>query len=252
MSQAVSSLALHGTVIEGVNATTQTLTGIGTDDTILFAGHFTPGATSTFADVTTHMTISAADEITVDADYSSDFLAVVWSDGSPSAGANQPQSNLCLRFSLIAGSDTTATITGITTSDVIVGVFHWSTAADITAFGTLSDVTITAANTVTFATGTAADSVLIIWQDMDSGATPQAYSSMCLHIDLVDGHATEMAVTGMVATDVILFAGHLSTKANITTIADYTTGVTAAAGKVTYAATTADDQIWLWWLDTSA
>ena len=256
MSQAVTALATHVDVIDGTNTTTQTLTGIATDDTILFCGHFTPGATSTFADVTTHITISDADEVTFDADYSSDNMVVVWTDNNCAAGATaadaatlyQAQSNPCIRFSLLAGSATTATITGITTSDIIIGVLHFSTAADITALGTLTDITITAADTITCGTDCSSDTIIVIWLDVDSGATPVAYSSMALNVSLVDGHATTMAVTGMLATDVVLFAGHITTKADITTIVDYTTGCTPGAGTLAYTATTVDDQIWLWWL----
>ena len=256
MSQAVNALALHVDVIDGTNATTQVLTGIETNDTIIFGGHFTPGATSTFADVTTNVSISAADQVTFAADYSSDNMVVVWADGSCAAGAvanddatfSQPQSNPCVRFSLLAGSATTATITGITTSDIIIGVLHFSTAADITALGTLTDITITAANTITCGTDCSSDTLIVIWEDVDSGATPVAYSSMALNVSLLDGHGTTMACTNMVATDVVLFAAHITTKTNITTIVDYTASVTPGAGTLAYASDTSNDQIWVWWL----
>ena len=250
MSQAVSALALRSAVVDGVNATTQTVTGIATTDTLVFVGHFTPGATATFADVTSDTTISAADTITVGSDYSSDRLVILWHDGSQAAAVNQAQETPCLRFDLIDGVNaTTQTLTGITTSDTILSALLWSTKAAVAAVDDItSTMTITDADEVTVSADYSSDLMMVIWHDADG----VGYSSTALRIDLVDGHATEKALTGMVASDVILFAGHFTLKADITTLVDGTTNCTAAAGKVEYGATTADDQMWIFWLDSSA
>lgn len=254
MSQAVNALALHVDIVAGVNTTTQTLTGIAVGDTIVAAYVWLPGASATLTDITTNITVSATDLIAMAADYSasSKTVMVIWQDGNAAAGARQPQSDPCLRFNLVTGSATTRALTGITTSDVIAACLHFTTAADITALDLYTDVTISAADEITFGTDCTNDHCLIIWQDMTSGASPQSYSSVALNITMATGGNGSSAVAGMVATDVVLFVGHLTTTTNITTIADITSTCTAAAVTVTHSADHSSDSLWVWWLDTSA
>jgi len=258
MNQAVSALAPHFSVIDGVNATTQTLTGISPDDTIIRVFHFTPGATATLVDVTTHLEITDDDEITVDADYSSDQLLVVWHDGTQDPDMRQAITTLCLRFTLIDGVNaTTQTLTGITELDVLLGALHFSTKASITAMAELTlpptaspDLSITDDDEVTFSFDATNDQVLVIWNDSDATAL-NSYGTLALQIDLVDGHATEKALTGILAEDVVLWTGHFSLKTDIATL-DAAITATAAAAKVTYSADCANDLMMVVWLDRSA
>ena len=76
-------MALNFTLVDGTNATTAVLTGIATEDTILSVLHFTTkAAIATLADITSDVTISAADQITFGSDYTSDQVLVIWNDNS--------------------------------------------------------------------------------------------------------------------------------------------------------------------------
>lgn len=69
------------TLVDGVNATTAVLTGIALEDQITSVMLFsTKAAVATVTDITDDVTISAADQITVGSDYSSDLMQVFWDD----------------------------------------------------------------------------------------------------------------------------------------------------------------------------
>ena len=83
MTYSLPSFNLQVSLVSGTNATGITIAGIATEDKIVFVGHFTTAAAiATLADVTSHVTISAANTILPDTDYSSDQLMVVWVDVS--------------------------------------------------------------------------------------------------------------------------------------------------------------------------
>ena len=159
----------------------------------------------------------------------------------------------CLRFTHVAGTNaTTQTLTGIKTEDTIVGAILFETTAAVGAIDSIgSDITITDDDEITFGSDYSNDTVLVVWHDGSDVAT-SSYSDLALRVDLIDGHGTEMAVTGMVATDVILHSTEFTTKADITTMADSTSKVTAGAGKVSYGSTTVDNLMFTFWLDSSA
>ena len=259
MSQAVNALALHVDVVDGVNTTTQTVTGIATTDTLIGVIHWTPGAAAVPVDATSHTTITAADTITVDADYSSDRLIVIWHDASQAVSARQAIDPINLRFNLVDGADgtvsATTTLTGIATNDTLLGAIELGTKADTdTVTDVLSYLSITAANTLTItALDCSNDQILVFWADADA-VSPVSYSSVALKMEVIAGHATEMAVTGMVANDVIL-AGFVCPVTTVA-VADCTAYLTAAAGKITYGTLTAlnagTSKVIVFWLDTSA
>ena len=83
LARSLPNFNLRITLVDGVNATTAVLTGIATEDTILSVLHLsTKAAIATCADITDDVTISAADQITVGSDYSSDQMVVSWVDVS--------------------------------------------------------------------------------------------------------------------------------------------------------------------------
>ncbi len=82
-ARSLPNFNLRISLVDGVNATTATLTGIATEDTILSVLHLsTKSSIATCADITSDVTISDADEITVGSDYSSDQMIVFWVDVS--------------------------------------------------------------------------------------------------------------------------------------------------------------------------
>ncbi len=252
MTQAVNAFGLRLLEVAGTNATTQTLTGIETEDTLVFVGHFTPGATATFVDITSDTTITDTDEITFGSDYSSDHAVVLYQDSSAVPTVAQHLSSLRLRFSLIDGTNaTTQTLTGITTADTIIGALVFEDKANITAVDTCS-VTITGDDEVTFgADYSTPDHVLVVWHDASGVLSTQHYSGMALQSQIILGHGTATTVTGMTATDVILWCGEFTATANINTLADKTSLCTAGAGQVDFSSTTVNNTLWLWWIDTS-
>ena len=253
MTQAVNALGLRIAVVAGTNATTQTLTGIETEDTLVFSGHFTPGATATFADITSNTTITDTDEITFAADYSSDNAVVVWQDSSAIHSVAQHISSPRLGFILVDGSNaTTATATGIAVGDTIISATLFETKAAIAAVSDITtDVTITATDEVTFGSDYSSDQVLVVFHNASGAGTTQHYSDMALQCQIITGHASATAVTGMTAGDVILFAGEFTAAADINTLADKTSLCTAGAAQVEFSSTTASNTLWLWWIDTS-
>ena len=76
-----------------------------------------------------------------------------------------------------------------------------------------------------------------------------------LKVSLIDGAAAgDHTVTGMAVGDEIVSVIHISTKADIATMADITSEFTVAAGKATNAAgtDTTNDQLQIIWLDLTA
>ena len=74
---------LNITFVDGTNATTAVLTGIATEDELVSVWHISTKAdNATTVDITSDVSISAADEITFGSDYSSDLTIVFWIDKS--------------------------------------------------------------------------------------------------------------------------------------------------------------------------
>lgn len=250
MDRSLDLTNLRVTVVAGSNAEAITLTGIATEDEIISVIHWTPGATCTTADVTSHITISAADTILPDADYSSDSLIVLWSDKSQGTGYTFEKFNL--RVSFCDGHASAQTLTGIATEDKILGALHVSTKADnntVADFG--SKVTISAANTLAYSEDTANDLIILFWVDV-SGGSGTTSEKFTLKVNFLDGHATTKALTGVATEDTIVSAWLGSTKANQATIEDFTSSVTiSSAGNVAYGADCTNDQVIVFWLDRS-
>lgn len=255
MSQAVNALALHVDVVDGANISTSTVTGIATTDTIIGVGHVTPGATLTIADVTSHISISAADTILSDADYSSDNLIVIWHDGSQAVSARQARDPIRLRVSLVDGGDgtvsTTTTLTGLATDDQLVGAVLLETKADAAAVSDcLSYLSITAADTITI-TGLdcSNDQIMVFWMDSDA-VDPQSYSNVALRFDVVAGHSSTQTLTGATASDVLVSA--MKWPATTVAVADVTSICTLGTNKVDFSSSTASSSVMLLWYDVSA
>ena len=83
----------------------------------------------------------------------------------------------------------------------------------------------------------------------------KARSAYNLRVNLLVGAnaATNIAVAGIATDDEIIFCGHLTTAASIATLADLTSTMSiSAAGQVQSSTATNNDQLWLFWIDTSA
>jgi len=82
-TRSLDKFNLNVTLVDGVNATTATLTGIATEDRILSVMLFsTKASVATVTDITDDVTITAANTITVGSDYSNDLMQVFWVDMS--------------------------------------------------------------------------------------------------------------------------------------------------------------------------
>lgn len=86
-----------------------------------------------------------------------------------------------------------------------------------------------------------------------SGLT-QAKSSWALNVALVDGAAanTDMAITGILTDDTLLFALHMTTKAAIESFLDYTSSTSITSdGNIQNTNVTTDDQFLIFYLRNS-
>ena len=83
MTQSVSEFNLQVSFVDGVNATTATMTGVATEDKIVSAWLFsTKASVATVEDITSDVTITAANTITVGTDYTNDLMVIFWLDRS--------------------------------------------------------------------------------------------------------------------------------------------------------------------------
>ena len=85
MDKARSSMNLRIDLIDGTTATTNiAVTGIATDDEIIFCGHIsTKAAIATLADITSEVSVTSAGNIQLSStDTSSDQLMLMWIDTS--------------------------------------------------------------------------------------------------------------------------------------------------------------------------
>lgn len=251
MLTALDKTNFRVSLVAGSNAGAITLTGIATEDEIISVIHWTPGTTCTIADVTSHVTISAANTILPDADYSSDNLIVFWTDKS--FGTGYTWDKMQLRCSFVDGSNaTTATMTGCATADTIISALHVTTKADNNSLADITaNVSITAANTVTFAADYSNDLAIIWWMDADGG-TGYVHDKFNIKMNFIDGHATAQTLTGIATEDKLIAVWNGATKANQATITDITsTTKISAANTVAFGSSTANNQIVVWWVDVS-
>jgi hypothetical protein len=82
-----------------------------------------------------------------------------------------------------------------------------------------------------------------------------AKDALCLKFNLVTGAAanTNMAITGIVTNDELVFVGMFATAAAIATFADDTANCSiTSAGNIQSATDTSSNQLFVVWLDTSA
>ena len=86
-------------------------------------------------------------------------------------------------------------------------------------------------------------------------AMTQSKSMFNMQVSVLAGTtaATNIAVTGIVTTDEIIWCGHISTAAAIATLADITSEVSITSdGQVQLSSTdTSSDALLLFWIDTS-
>jgi len=110
---------------------------------------------------------------------------------------------LCLKATLATGANanTDITVTGITTSDVIIGALHLTATHNI-PYDVTDRMTITDTNDVQCTDSTASGKVLVLWHD----ASGQGIASPCLKWAQTDGKAasTNMAISGIATDDTLL------------------------------------------------
>ena len=245
------------------HATASTLTGITTEDKLIFVGHASTAASiATFVDYTSGSTISAANTVTWAATTASDQMWVWWWDVSPpETGTATPPLDLGYspgyNIKCGLGTGTTAatniTLTGITTACKILHANLMQTKAAIETFtDDTANITITAADTIQSATDTSNDQLFVVWLDPAPATT--AYSgSWRLKVDIVAGTTavTNIAVTSITTKDVITSVTHWSTTAAIATCVDLTSEASITSdGNIQLATTdTSSDSLLVVWLD---
>lgn len=165
-----------------------------------------------------------------------------------------------LRVSLITGHATASTLTGITTSDQLMFVGHFSTAANL---ATLVDFTasssVSAADTVAWASTTANDHMEVWWWDVEPANTgtttpplDMSYSSGGRYcIALADGAADGvLTVSGINTACKLIYARLQQTKAAIATVTNDTANCSITdTDEVTSATDSTDDQYLVVWFD---
>ena len=248
----------------GVGANTNiAISGIATEDTLIFVGKFiTAAAIASLTDITSTCSITSAGNIqcTASTEAGGDAgLFVVWDDND---GAKRARDVYNLKFAVLAGvanAATDITVTGLATEDEVIFCGQFTTAA---AIATITDITttltITATDTMRSSATTVDDTLLFVWNDLNpgSGSSNTARDSICLKVSVLAGTTatTNIAVTDIATEDQILWCGHLTTAAAIITLEDKTSEVSVtSAGNIQLASTsTATDALWLWWIDVSA
>jgi hypothetical protein len=166
--------------------------------------------------------------------------------------------NLCLKSKLVTGGAASAHLAcaGLETEDVLLYVGHLSTAASIS---TLDDVThlcsAHAADVLTCSIDTSNDQLWVFYHDSNGAG----YDSSNLRFALVDGGANDVDLAcsdkdgnAIALADVVIFCGHISTKANVATMADLTSEChcTHTAGSIQMETTdVTNDLLFVIWQD---
>jgi hypothetical protein len=175
-------------------------------------------------------------------------------------GLNQID-NLCLKVKLVTGGDAAAELTcsGIETADKLLGVFHISTAAQIS---TIDDIThlcsIPAAGKIACTFATTSDHLLVFYHDVNGSAGIDVPN---LRFALIDGTTVDTDIAcadvnsnAIAVADSVLWCGHITTKATVASIADLTSEchATHTAGSVQMETTdTSNDLLWVIWNDVA-
>lgn len=174
-------------------------------------------------------------------------------------GGLQKFDRLDLKVALVTGGAAAAhlALTGLAIDDKLIAVFHISTAAEIS---TIDDIThlceVHAAAVITCSIDTANDQLWVFYHNAD-GATAVELSN--LRFALVDGAAVDTDIVtadkagnAIAVADSVIFCGHITTKAAVTTIADLTSEchATHLAGSIQMETTdTTNDQLFIIWQD---
>jgi len=172
------------------------------------------------------------------------------------SGMGLTRSSSCFKFELVDGTTATTNIAvaNILTTDELVFVGHFSTKAAIASLDDDSaNCTITSDGNIQSATDTSSDLLMVIWNDLTDG--PDTRSASCLKFNILAGTtaSTNIAVTGALTTDDILFVGHFSTAAAIATVVDDTANCSFTTdGNLQSATDTSTDMLFLIWDDLTS
>ena len=160
-----------------------------------------------------------------------------------------------MKCAVVAGAaaNTNIAVTGIAMDDTILGCLHASVTGTIATVDDIAhQISITSAGNVQTTIDTSSDTLWIFYHDSDG----TAYESPSLQFSLLDGTTatTNIAVSGATTSDVVVFVGHISTKASVNSLADLTSeGSFTSAGQFQMASTdTSNDQLFVIWLDVAA
>lgn len=225
-------------------------------DTIFSALEWdTEDTIATLADVTANVSISRNGYITNDSAPTSDIWQglLFWHRGNDS-GAGAAIGPLALKSILVTGGNAAAdlTATGLEVGDTLIGVLHLTTAAQISS---MVDVThlcsIGGAAVLNCSIATNSDHLWVFYHD----ANGTAYNNPSLQFEVLDGTTatTDITVTGATSSDVVVFVGHITTKAAVASIADLTSeGSFTDDDDFQMGSTdTSNDQLFLIWLDVA-
>ena len=210
---------------------------------------------ATLADVTANLSIARNGYITNDTAPTSDIWQglLFWHRNNDS-GAGNAIGPLALKSILVTGgnADADLTATGLEVGDTLLGVLHLTTAAQISS---MADVThlcsIGGAAVLNCSIATNSDHLWVFYHDADG----TAYNNPSIQFALLDGTTatTDITVTGATAADVVVFVGHITTKAAVASIADLTSEGSFTDDNDFQMATTdtSNDQLFLIWLDVA-
>ena len=225
-------------------------------DQILAGFEFdTESTIATLADVTANLSIARNGFITNDSAPTSDIWQglLMWHRNNDS-GAGNAIGPIALKSIIVAGGNAAAdlTATGLEVGDTLLTVLHLTTAAQISSMVDVTHLSsIGGAAVLNVSIATNSDHLWVFYHDADG----TAYNNPSIQFSLLDGTTatTDITVTGAVAADVVVFVGHLTTKAAVASIADLTSeGSFTDPDDFQMSSTdTSNDQLFVIWLDVA-
>lgn len=225
-------------------------------DVILSALEFdTEDTIATLADVTANFSIARNGYITNDSSPTSDvYQGLLFWHRSNDSGAEAAINPLALKSILVAGGNAAAdlTATGLDVGDTLITVLHLTTAAQISSMVDVTHLCSVGGSAVlNCSIATNSDHLWVFYHD----ANGTAYVNPSIKVSILDGTTatTDITVTGAVAADVVVFVGHITTKAAVASIADLTSeGSFTDDDDFQMGSTdTSNDQLFLIWLDVA-
>lgn len=249
MTRAVSSPQLEQSgVVNGAAASTDmTVTGIETEDTIIFAQGFAD-TTAAPTDRTSTITITDSNDIQSSANLSAESLLVLWHDAS---GRGIGTLNLRGIATAGAAASTDMTITGITTEDTIIAAWECDDTSGLFTDRT-STITITDDDDIQSSADCSGGTVWVFWHEGSGDREGKTgFAATSIKFAQTAGSATTSTVTGIATEDTLISVVELLTADYTMTDRLATTTITAA-NTITSGVSTLNDILLVVYHDASA